>query len=100
MEAIILSKTEFKEIKDSLEEMKEYLKNITSPAEHFIDNDEFIKLMGISSRTAQTWRLENKIGFSQNGKKIYYRMYDVEEFLSKHYKPAAAKNNEVPQGKG
>jgi len=91
MEAIILSKSDLDAIKTSLEEMKGYLKNITSPAEHFINNDEFIKLMGISTRTAQVWRLEGKIGYSQEGKgkKIYYRMSDVEKFLAKHYKAPA-----------
>lgn len=85
MNAVILSKNEFEIIQDSLQEMKQHLKNITSPAEHFVNNDQFVKLMGISSRTAQVWRDEKKIGFSQEGKKIYYRMSDIEKFLDKHY---------------
>ncbi len=93
MNAVILSKNEFEIIKDSLQEMKQHLKNITSPAEHFVNNDQFVKLMGISSRTAQVWRDENKIGFSQEGKKIYYRMSDIEKFLDKHYIAAAEETN-------
>ena len=89
MEAIILSKSDFEAIKDSLQEMKEHLKNITSPAEHFIGTEDFIKLMGVSARTAQVWRNDGKIGFSQMGKKIYYRMSDIELFLEKHYQPPA-----------
>ena len=89
MEAIILSKSDFETIKDTLQEMKEHLKNITSPAEHFIGTEDFVKLMGVSARTAQVWRNEGKIGFSQMGKKIYYRMSDIEDFLAKHYQPPA-----------
>ena len=90
MEAIILSKSDFEAIKNTLEEMKEHLKNITSPAEHFIGTEDFAKLMGVSTRTAQVWRDEGKIGFSQMGKKIYYRMSDIEDFLAKHYQPPVA----------
>ncbi len=85
MEAIILSKSDLAAIKDSLQEMKEHLRNITSPAEHFINTDEFVKLMGVSPRTAQVWRDEGKIGFSQQGKKIYYRMSDIETFLEQNH---------------
>ena len=41
--------------------------------------------MKISKRTAQTWRDEVKISFSQVGNKIYYRLSDVEELMQKHY---------------
>jgi len=89
MEAIILSKSDFETIRDSLLEMKDHMKNITSPEERFIGTEDFVKLMGVSHRTAQVWRNDGKIGFSQMGKKIYYRMSDIELFLKKHYQPPA-----------
>jgi len=91
MEAVLISKQEFNEMHNFLKEIKEGIKEITSPAEQFIDNREFVKLMKISLRTAQTWRDEGKIGFSQEGKKIYYRMSDIERFLKdRHQKPFGA----------
>lgn len=51
----------------------------------FLDNQEFIQLMHISKRTAQAWRDEGKISFSQIGSKIYYKMKDVEVLLNKNY---------------
>ena len=48
--------------------------------------------MHISKRTAQTWRDEGKISFSQIGSKIYYKMKDVEVLLDKNYNKAF-KNN-------
>ena len=59
-----------------------------SPEETFLDNQEFIQLMNISKRTAQTWRDEGIVSFSQIGSKIYYRMKDVDMLLSKNYNKA------------
>ena len=50
-----------------------------------MDNEEFIQLMGISKRTAQGWRDEGKISFSQVGNKIYYKQSDVDKLLAEHY---------------
>ncbi len=54
----------------------------------FIDNQEFLQLMNISKRTAQTWRDEGIISFSQVGSKIYYRMSDVQKLLDSNYNKA------------
>ena len=51
--------------------------------------------MKISKRTAQTWRDEGKISFSQVGNKIYYKLNDVEELLKKHYIKAFKKQGGV-----
>ncbi|WP_272973049.1 helix-turn-helix domain-containing protein, partial [Croceibacter atlanticus] len=52
------------------------------------DNQEFLQLMNISKRTAQTWRDEGVISFSQIGSKIYYRMSDVQKLLDNNYRKA------------
>lgn len=39
--------------------------------------------MNISKRTAQSWRDEGIVSFSQVGSKIYYRMSDVQKLLDK-----------------
>ena len=86
MEAVILSKEEFNNLLSSVEEIKTKIDNqFKKPQEVFVDNQEFLLLMKISKRTAQTWRDEGKISFSQVGNKIYYKMVDVEELLKKHY---------------
>ena len=86
MEAVVLSKEDYKAIQTDLQEIKKHVKKITVPNEAFIDNKQFTKLMGISFRTAQVWRDEGKIGFSQEGKKIYYRLSDIKKFLDDHHK--------------
>jgi hypothetical protein len=47
--------------------------------------------MKISKRTAQTWRDEGKISFSQVGSKIYYKLSDVEKLLQTHYNKSFSK---------
>lgn len=74
-----------KELDILLEKMDEAIKAINKQnvAEKmkFLDNDEFLELMHISKRTAQTWRDEGRIAFSQVGAKIYYQMKDIEAML-------------------
>ena len=85
MEAVILSRESLEKIERDLEEIKIHVKKITVPNESFINNKQFTKLMGVSARTAQTWRNEGEIGFSKEGKKIYYRLSDIENFMDAHY---------------
>lgn len=65
MEAVILSKEQFNTLAGSIEEIKTKIDNQNKkPQEIFVDNQEFLLLMKISKRTAQTWRDEGKISFS------------------------------------
>lgn len=91
MEAIILSKEQYNTMLAAIQEIKAKLDDKVDPEESFIDNQEFLLKMKISKRTAQTWRDEGKISFSQVGNKIYYKVADVEELLNKHYNKAFKK---------
>lgn len=89
MEAIILSTKQYKELVNRLDVLNKRLEEKEkSPDETFLDNTEFLQLMNISKRTAQTWRDEGIVSFSQIGSKIYYRMSDVQKLLDKNYKKA------------
>lgn len=50
-----------------------------------------MELLDVSLRTAQTWRDEGKITFSQVGSKIYYKLSDVEKFMHNYRNAAFAK---------
>lgn len=56
-----------------------------NPDDVFFDNQEFMKLMNISKRTAQEWRNNKTIEFSQVGNKIYYRLTDIQKLLNDNY---------------
>ena len=89
MEAIILSAQQYKELVNRLDVLNKKLEaKQKSPNDTFLDNQELLQLMNISKRTAQSWRDEGKVSFSQIGSKIYYRMSDVQKLLDKNYKAA------------
>ena len=86
MEAIIITKDQFSDLMSKLDTIQSQLNSKADPKkETFLDNQEFLLLMKISKRTAQTWRDEGKIPFSQVGSKIYYKLSDVEKLLQEHY---------------
>jgi len=92
MEAVILTKQQYDVLLNRLDELKISLDDKQkTPEDTFLDNQEFIQLMNISKRTAQTWRDDGVVSFSQIGSKIYYRMKDVELLLDKNYKQAFKK---------
>ncbi|PQJ17034.1 helix-turn-helix domain-containing protein [Nonlabens tegetincola] len=92
MEAIILSKNQYNELLKKIDEVKTSLdEKQKNPKDVFVDNQEFLQLMNISKRTAQTWRDQGVVSFSQIGSKIYYRMSDVEKLLEKNYRKAFKK---------
>ena len=89
MEAIIITKDQFSDLMSKLDTIQSQLNSKADPKkETFLDNQEFLLLMKISKRTAQTWRDEGKISFSQVGSKIYYKLSDVEKLLQEHYNKA------------
>lgn len=89
MKAVILTIEQYYEILSRLDRINTMLATNQKPLqETFLNNQEFIQLMNISKRTAQTWRDEGKVSFSQIGSKIYYKMKDVEVLLDKNYNKA------------
>ena len=92
MDAIILSKEQYDEILKKFDEINFRIQSaIAVPGETFVDNQQFLQLMKISKRTAQSWRDDGIISFSQVGSKIYYRMSDVQKLLDSNYSQAFKK---------
>ncbi|SRR5690554_2648041 len=57
----------------------------------FLDNNQFIRLMSISKRTAQQWRDNNVISYSQVGNKIFYQITDIQQLLQDNFIKATRK---------
>ena len=89
MDAIIFTKDQFTDLMTKLDTIQNQI-SLKSDAkkETFLDNQEFLLLLKISKRTAQTWRDEGKISFSQVGNKIYYKLSDVEKLMQENYNKA------------
>lgn len=99
MEAVILSKDQYQELSNRLDEIVKRLSEKSADPDQFVDNVDFLQLMKISKRTAQTWRDEGRIAFSQIGGKIYYRLEDIEVLLKNHYNRAFAPDFKNKSGK-
>ena len=92
MEAIILSKEQFDALVSKIDDIHHKINAKNQPKEEvFLDNEEFIKKLKISRRTAQTWRDEGKVSFSQVGNKIYYKLSDVEKTMEEYYNKSFSK---------
>lgn len=84
MQAIIISDDQFQELINRIDKIESTLDGKRKNShDQVLSNQEFLLLMNVSKRTAQTWRDEGKISFSQIGSKIYYRMSDVQNFLER-----------------
>ncbi|HAP95450.1 helix-turn-helix domain-containing protein [Epilithonimonas hominis] len=92
MEAIILSKDQFNQLIAKIDDIQDRLIN-SNPrkTETYLNNKQFLEMLDVSLRTAQTWRDEGKISFSQVGNKIYYKLSDVEKFIQDYRNAAFAK---------
>ena len=79
-----------KDYQDMLTCLEEISKQLSAkaktPKEQWLDNQEFMQLLKISRRTAQSYRDNNMIAFSIIGNKIYYKLSDVEDLLNRYYK--------------
>jgi hypothetical protein len=94
MEAIIIPKDQFLELLSKVDLIHTRVEQISAkPQESFLDNAEFIRLMKISKRTAQTWRDEKVISYSQVGAKLYYKLSDVENLLRQTLRPSDYQNS-------
>lgn len=85
MEEFLFTEDSYKEILIRLDAIEDILKQKQKePEDIFLDNQEFLQLMNISKRTAQAWRNENIITYSQVGNKIYYCMSDIHILLTQN----------------
>ena len=98
MKTNVITAQQYKEILNRLDALNRILE-ITQkrPEDGFLNNQDFIELLNISKRTAQSWRDHGKISFSQIGSKIYYKMSDVQKLLDANYKKAFNPKRRKPQ---
>jgi len=58
--------------------------NESIPGEVWLDKQDILTRMHISSRTLQTWRSSGMIPFSRIGRKIFYRESDLNKLYTQH----------------
>lgn len=60
----------------------------SNPRDGWIDSADVCRKLGISKRTLQTWRNNEKIPFSMLGGKVYYKESDISALLQTEIKSA------------
>ncbi|MDQ3191275.1 MAG: helix-turn-helix domain-containing protein [Bacteroidota bacterium] len=89
MGKFIITEQTSREILQRLESVEALLQDKQkNPQEVFFDSQEFNNIMNISKRTAQAWREQKVVAYSQIGNKIYYRLSDIILMLEKFKVPA------------
>lgn len=86
MDNVTLSWEQYKNLLNELNSVSEKIDSIQieKTQKPILTNEEFMIMLGVSKRTAQSWRDEGLIKFSKIGKSIFYQMKDIEKFLNEN----------------
>ena len=80
----------YEKIEKKLTELLKKLdKRLVQESIQILDNSEFMQLMGISQKLAQTWRDTGVVSFSQVKNKIFYKVSDIQVLLDKNYRKSS-----------
>lgn len=82
-----IEKKTFEEMKSRFNQFSEHLRQLCSryrPPEkmNWLDNADVCEKLNVSKRTLQTYRDGGLLAYSQINHKIYYRLEDVEAFIT------------------
>lgn len=87
MEIVTIEKKTFEEMKEKFNRFSGHLQELCSryrPSEkmNWLDNADVCEKLNVSKRTLQTYRDSGRLAYSQINHKLYYRLEDVEAFLT------------------
>ena len=87
MEIVTIEKKTFEEMKEKFNRFSGHLQELCSryrPPEkmNWLDNADVCEKLNVSKRTLQTYRDSGLLAYSQINHKLYYRLEDVEAFLT------------------
>lgn len=87
MEIVTIEKKTFEEMKERFNRFSEHVEQLCSryrPPEkmNWLDNADVCEKLNVSKRTLQTYRDGGLLAYSQINHKIYYRLEDVEAFIT------------------
>ena len=89
MECIALEKDAYKMIIERIAKLKSRVNDLYPKEDDriksgWIENAELVRRLNISLRTLQSYRERGVIGFSMIGRKVYYKITEIEELLEKN----------------
>ena len=85
---VLIPEEDWKELLEEVKELKEMLidKRRMEDGSKWLDAKEAREFLGVSAKTFQTWRDKRLFPFTQFGKKLYFRVSDIDAFLESHMK--------------
>ena len=102
MEIVTIEKKTFEEMKERFNRFSEHVEQLCSryrPPEkmNWLDNADVCEKLNVSKRTLQTYRDGGLLAYSQINHKIYYRLEDVEAFITAMSRELITKDMEEVQ---
>lgn len=88
MEVITFESKAFKELTQKIEKIAEFVFKQETTDSHNVDeniwlnNDQLSDMLGISTRTLQRFRNDNRIAYTKLGRKCIYRLSDVQQAIN------------------
>ena len=84
-----ISFRQFEELQRTLCAIQEGMSNLETLVESAnnkpLTEKEVVEMLSVSSKTLRNYRNEGIIGYSQIGKKFFYRMKDIQKMLDESY---------------
>jgi hypothetical protein len=95
MDVKLITEKEYLELIERIEKISDKIDKISIPEtkaqKKWVDNIEAKQILKKSTRTMQALRDEGVLSFSKSGRKIYYKLEDIESYLQKNYRKAFQK---------
>ena len=85
MEIVAIEKRTFEQMMQRFEDFAKQVNTLCGQnrsAENWLDNRQVCELLKISPRTLQTYRDSGVLPYSQIGRKCYYKVTDIEQFVN------------------
>jgi hypothetical protein len=82
MELSDLNRQELNKINQKIENLENQIHEMTKTGLVWCDSDEVCKLLHVSKRTLNNYRVSGVIPFSKLGGRVYYRITDITEYLT------------------
>lgn len=75
----------FEQVILATEQDGKFMQNTYARSQKWLTGDEVCHILGISKRTCQSYRDKRILPFYQVGRKIYFKITDVDDFLERHH---------------
>jgi len=72
----------------SIDKKLDTLQNVNSNEVRWLNNTEARKVVNLSTRTMASKRYSGEIPYTKFGRRILYKMSDLQAYLEKHYQKA------------